>query len=99
MRCRCTVCCCAAAALTRAACPGFETLHRLFIKRNRHETAWQVLRRFGYNDELQLRLPSDRLLSGLRRRRQAKHLRCELSGKGRRFVVELFHQFKNDNGE
>lgn len=33
---------------------GFLTLHLLFIQRGRHETAWTVLRKFGYDDTLQL---------------------------------------------
>lgn len=33
---------------------GFLFLHRLFIQRGRHETTWTVLRKFGYNDNLQL---------------------------------------------
>ena len=33
---------------------GFLFLHRLFIQRGRHETTWTVLRKFGYDDNLQL---------------------------------------------
>lgn len=33
---------------------GFLTLHLLFIQRGRHETTWTVLRKFGYDDSLQL---------------------------------------------
>ncbi|XP_038618481.1 mitochondrial Rho GTPase 2 [Tachyglossus aculeatus] len=33
---------------------GFLFLNTLFIQRGRHETTWTVLRRFGYNDELEL---------------------------------------------
>lgn len=35
-------------------CPGFLFLHTLFIQRGRHETTWTVLRRFGYDDDLEL---------------------------------------------
>ncbi|GIL52371.1 hypothetical protein Vafri_8260 [Volvox africanus] len=38
---------------------GFLFLQGLFIERGRLETVWQVLRRFGYNDQLRL---SDELL-------------------------------------
>ena len=34
---------------------GFLFLHALFIQRGRHETVWTVLRKFGYDDNLQLR--------------------------------------------
>ncbi|XP_048847309.1 mitochondrial Rho GTPase 1-A isoform X2 [Brienomyrus brachyistius] len=33
---------------------GFHFLHTLFIQRGRHETTWTVLRRFGYDDDLEL---------------------------------------------
>ncbi|XP_049984539.1 mitochondrial Rho GTPase 1 [Alexandromys fortis] len=33
---------------------GFLFLHTLFIQRGRHETTWTVLRRFGYDDDLDL---------------------------------------------
>uniref|UniRef100_A0A8C7SWR8 Mitochondrial Rho GTPase n=1 Tax=Oncorhynchus mykiss TaxID=8022 RepID=A0A8C7SWR8_ONCMY len=33
---------------------GFLFLHTLFIQRGRHETTWTVLRRFGYDDDLEL---------------------------------------------
>ncbi|KAM3727100.1 Mitochondrial Rho GTPase [Dirofilaria immitis] len=33
---------------------GFIYLHQLFIHRGRHETTWRVLRRFGYDNELEL---------------------------------------------
>ena len=34
---------------------GFLYLHALFIERGRLETTWTVLRKFGYNDEIELR--------------------------------------------
>lgn len=33
---------------------GFLFLHTLFIQKGRHETTWTVLRKFGYDDNLQL---------------------------------------------
>lgn len=33
---------------------GFLFLHALFIEKGRIETTWTVLRKFGYNDELEL---------------------------------------------
>uniref|UniRef100_A0A8C0BE34 Mitochondrial Rho GTPase n=1 Tax=Buteo japonicus TaxID=224669 RepID=A0A8C0BE34_9AVES len=33
---------------------SFLFLHTLFIQRGRHETTWTVLRRFGYDDDLEL---------------------------------------------
>jgi hypothetical protein len=34
---------------------GFFFLHYLFIQKGRLETTWTVLRKFGYNDDLELR--------------------------------------------
>ena len=33
---------------------GFLFLHLLFVERGRHETVWAVLRKFGYDEGLQL---------------------------------------------
>lgn len=33
---------------------GFLYLHSLFIQRGRNETTWTVLRKFGYNDNLNM---------------------------------------------
>ena len=33
---------------------GFLFLNCLFIQRGRHETTWTVLRKFGYNDKIEL---------------------------------------------
>jgi len=35
--------------------PGFVFLNVLFIQRGRLETTWTVLRKFGYDDDLELR--------------------------------------------
>lgn len=34
--------------------PGFLFLNTLFIQRGRHETTWTILRKFGYDDNLEL---------------------------------------------
>lgn len=33
---------------------GFLFLHCLFIQRGRNETTWTVLRKFGYNESLEM---------------------------------------------
>ena len=38
--------------------PGFLFLHLLFVERGRHETVWAVLRKFGYDENLQLEYPT-----------------------------------------
>lgn len=71
---------------------GFLYLHRLFIQRGKLETTWNVLRKFGYDDDLQLRedflhpsmpVPSDSAV--------------ELSPVGYQFFAELFAKFDRDN--
>lgn len=42
-------------AQTAITLKGFLCLHMLIIQRGRHETTWSVLRRFGYDNHLQLR--------------------------------------------
>lgn len=37
-----------------ASFPGFLFLNTLFIQRGRHETTWTILRKFGYDDNLEL---------------------------------------------
>uniref|UniRef100_A0AAQ5WYT8 Mitochondrial Rho GTPase n=1 Tax=Amphiprion ocellaris TaxID=80972 RepID=A0AAQ5WYT8_AMPOC len=41
---------------------GFLFLHTLFIQRGRHETTWTVLRRFGYDDDLDIQTTTNLFL-------------------------------------
>lgn len=70
---------------------GFLYLHRLFIQRGKLETTWNVLRKFGYDDDLSLRedflhpsmpIPSDGSV--------------ELSPVGYQFFTELFSKYDKD---
>jgi Ras family protein T1 len=73
--------------------PGFLLLNQLFIQRNRVETPWLILRRFGYDDQLQLHVRSDalNLLT-----RVALDQSVELSKRALSFLAAIFHQFDSD---
>ncbi|KAJ9057018.1 ERMES complex Ca(2+)-binding regulatory GTPase gem1 [Entomophthora muscae] len=71
---------------------GFLFLHGLFVQRGRLETTWTVLRKFGYDDTLELRkefvnppldIPPD--------------CTVELSPHGYQFFSELFQSHDKDN--
>lgn len=70
---------------------GFLFLHCLFIQRGRNETTWAVLRRFGYNENLEM---SKEYLQ--------PHLKIppgsstELSHRGQQFLTALFERSDKD---
>ncbi|MFH4983042.1 hypothetical protein AB6A40_009751 [Gnathostoma spinigerum] len=71
---------------------GFIYLHQLFIHRGRHETTWRVLRRFGYDNELQL---SADYLSPLLK--VPKGCSTELTSEGIKFLTTLFNKYDEDS--
>ncbi|XP_060528814.1 mitochondrial Rho GTPase isoform X2 [Cylas formicarius] len=70
---------------------GFLYLHTLFIQRGRNETTWTVLRKFGYNDHLNMSkdylYPSLKVPSGCT---------TELSHRGQQFLTHLFERYDKD---
>uniref|UniRef100_A0A8B9UB65 EF-hand domain-containing protein n=1 Tax=Anas zonorhyncha TaxID=75864 RepID=A0A8B9UB65_9AVES len=70
---------------------GFLFLNTLFIQRGRHETTWTILRRFGYDDELELTddylHPQFRLPPGCS---------SELNHLGYQFLQRLFEKHDKD---
>ena len=52
--------------------PGFLFLHLLFVERGRHETVWAVLRKFGYDENLQLEYPTPQYVLKFRSRTSVK---------------------------
>ncbi|KAG0710818.1 Mitochondrial Rho GTPase [Chionoecetes opilio] len=73
---------------------GFLFLHRLFIQRGRHETTWTVLRKFGYNDNLQL--SKDYLFPSLR---VPPGSSTELNHAGFSFLMSLFEKYDQDKDD
>ncbi|XP_053813526.1 WD repeat-containing protein 90 isoform X4 [Vidua chalybeata] len=70
---------------------GFLFLNTLFIQRGRHETTWTILRRFGYDDELELTddylYPQFRVPPGCS---------TELNHLGYQFLQRLFEKHDKD---
>jgi Ras family protein T1 len=71
---------------------GFLFLHCLFIQRGRNETTWAVLRRFGYNENLEIGreylCPYVKIPPGSS---------TELSHRGQQFLISLFERNDRDN--
>jgi len=67
-------------------------LNKLFAERGRHETVWNILRKFHYTDSLSLR---DSFL--LPKFECPANSSVELSPSGYRFFVDLFSLFDKDN--
>lgn len=70
---------------------GFLFLHCLFIQRGRNETTWAVLRRFGYNEQLDMAKeylqPAMKIPPGSS---------TELSHRGQQFLAMLFERNDRD---
>lgn len=71
---------------------GFLFLHCLFIQRGRNETTWAVLRRFGYNESLEM--SKDYLYPQLKIPPGSS---TELSHRGQQFLMSLFERSDKDN--
>ncbi|XP_013113854.1 mitochondrial Rho GTPase isoform X3 [Stomoxys calcitrans] len=70
---------------------GFLFLHCLFIQRGRNETTWAVLRRFGYNEQLEM--SKDYLKPTLKIPPGSS---TELSHRGQQFLTALFERYDKD---
>jgi len=73
---------------------GFLFLHTLFIQKGRQETTWTALRRFGYDDNLELK--DDYLYPPLH---VDEDCSVELSSSGLDFVMELFYKHDQDEDD
>lgn len=71
---------------------GFLFLHCLFIQRGRNETTWAVLRRFGYNENLEM--SKDYLFPPIKIPPGSS---TELSHRGQQFLMALFERNDKDN--
>ncbi|TMS21879.1 Mitochondrial Rho GTPase 2 [Larimichthys crocea] len=70
---------------------GFLFLNTLFIQRGRHETTWTILRKFGYDDNLEL--TDDYLYPELR---VPVGCTTELNQSGYQFLQRLFDKYDED---
>uniref|UniRef100_A0A4W5Q893 Mitochondrial Rho GTPase n=1 Tax=Hucho hucho TaxID=62062 RepID=A0A4W5Q893_9TELE len=71
---------------------GFLFLNTLFIQRGRHETTWTILRKFGYDDSLEL--TDDYLYPQLR---VPVGCTTELNHLGHQFLQRLFDKYDEDS--
>ncbi|KAH9251037.1 hypothetical protein BASA81_011097 [Batrachochytrium salamandrivorans] len=67
---------------------SFSFLFTLFLRRNRAETVWKVLRRFGYTNKYDLNKFVSQTLPVPKQ--------CELTRRGLAFLANIFHQFDRD---
>uniref|UniRef100_A0A3Q2NPQ7 Ras homolog family member T2 n=1 Tax=Fundulus heteroclitus TaxID=8078 RepID=A0A3Q2NPQ7_FUNHE len=70
---------------------GFLFLNTLFIQRGRHETTWTILRKFGYDDNLEL--TDDYLYPELR---VPAGCSTEINQLGHQFLQRLFDKYDED---
>ncbi|XP_052399244.1 mitochondrial Rho GTPase 2 isoform X3 [Carassius gibelio] len=70
---------------------GFLFLNTLFIQRGRHETTWTILRKFGYDDTLEL--TDDYLYPPLQ---VSVGCTTELNHLGHQFLQKLFDKYDED---
>jgi len=77
---------------------GYLSIHKKFIQRNRAETSWLVLRQFGYDDNLELQVPTEALSIGSSGP-QVRSRSVELTKKALTFFADLFHQFDEDKDQ
>lgn len=68
---------------------GFQYLWQLFIDRHRPESCWQVLRSLGYNNELHLEIPPERIGLPVVEDDQS----AQLTPQAIEFITNLFRQF------
>ncbi|KAK7498304.1 hypothetical protein BaRGS_00010564 [Batillaria attramentaria] len=73
------------------ALKGFLFLHTLFIQKGRHETTWTVLRKFGYDDNLQL--TNDFIAPRIH---VGPGCTTELTHQGYQFLASVFDKYDED---
>uniref|UniRef100_A0A667YBG3 Mitochondrial Rho GTPase n=1 Tax=Myripristis murdjan TaxID=586833 RepID=A0A667YBG3_9TELE len=73
---------------------GFLFLNTLFIQRGRHETTWTILRKFGYDDTLEL--TDDYLYPEYVQLRVPVGCSSELNHLGYQFLQRLFEKYDED---
>lgn len=69
---------------------GFKLMHNQFIEKGYLEMTWAVLRRFGYDDTIEL---CDAFLHPPLREPPQSDCSTELSSRGREFLIGLFNQY------
>jgi Ras family protein T1 len=73
--------------------PGFLAIFDVFISQNRLDVVWQALRKFGYDDDLNLHVPE----SVTHPNDDSLSKDWKLSSSAKKFLAAMFHQFDSDN--
>jgi Ras family protein T1 len=74
--------------------PGFLAIFDVFISQNRLDVVWQALRKFGYDDDLNLHVPES-VTTPNDENSLARNWKLSTSAK--KFLANMFHQFDSDN--
>jgi GTPase SAR1 family protein len=74
---------------------GFLAIFDVFISQNRLDVPWKALRKFGYDDSLNLHVPESILFA--RPDDGVMNRSWKLSSNARSFLTDLFHQFDTDH--
>jgi len=75
---------------------GFLTIFDVFISQNRLDVVWQALRKFNYDDDLNLHVPDSVTNPEDESPGSPSGLSWKLSSGAKRFLTQLFHQFDSD---
>ena len=77
---------------------GFMAIFDVFISLNKLDVVWQALRKFGYDDDLNLLVPDSVTAPSDDYQAAATIIRADwkLTSAAKRFLVALFHQFDSN---
>lgn len=75
---------------------GFLTIFDVFISQNRLDVVWQALRKFNYDDDLNLHVPDSVTNPEDESPGSSSGLSWKLSSGAKKFLTQLFHQFDSD---
>jgi GTPase SAR1 family protein/Ca2+-binding EF-hand superfamily protein len=76
---------------------GFLTMFDVFISQNRLDVVWQALRKFNYDDDLNLHIPDSIVNPEQYDMRTTISSSWKLSSAAKLFLTNLFRQFDSDN--
>jgi GTPase SAR1 family protein/Ca2+-binding EF-hand superfamily protein len=75
---------------------GFLAIFDVFISQNRLDVVWQALRKFGYDDDLNLHVPESVTTPAEDPMTASPSYSWRLSSSAKRFLSALFHQFDSN---
>jgi len=75
---------------------GFLTIFDVFISQNRLDVVWQALRKFNYDDDLNLHVPDSVTNPEDESPGSSAAVSWKLTSSAKKFLTQLFHQFDSD---